>query len=116
MVARQNKIGPMIEKTLHASSHQESHQGKAMTQSTLVRRVAFAAGKGATALSCLALIVAAALATPEQAARDAEAASRPGQPQAKTGGAAQSKAKASTKQAWVTDLRGDYDWHRANND
>src|SRR5262249_17381979 len=91
-------------------------QGKAMAQSTLVQRVAFAAGKGATTLSCLALFVAAALATPEQAARDAEAASRSGQPQAKTGGAPQVKAKASTKGAWVTDLRGDYDWHRANND
>jgi len=87
-----------------------------MTQSILVQRVAFAACKGATALSCLALFVAAALATPQQAARDAEGASKAGQPQAKTGVAPQVKAKASTREAWVTDLRGDYDWHRANND
>ena len=38
------------------------------------------------------------------------------QPQAKTDGEPQVKAKASTKGARVTDLRGDYDWHRANND
>ena len=78
-----------------------------MTQS-LVRSVVFPACKGATALSCLAFFVAAALATPEQTQ------SKQDQPQAKAGGDA--KAKASTKGVRATDLRGDYDWHRSNND
>ena len=97
----------MIGKTLHASSHRESDREQAMTQS-LVRSVVFAACKGATALSCLAFFVAAALATPEQTQ------SKQDQPQAKAGGDAQ--AKASTKGVRATDLRGDYDWHRSNND
>jgi aminopeptidase N len=97
----------MFGKTLHASSHRGSHQEQAMTES-MVRSVVFAARKGSTALSCLAFFVAVALATPEQTQ------SKQDQPQAKSGGDAQ--AKASTKGIRVTDLRGDYDWHRSNND
>jgi aminopeptidase N len=82
-------------------------QGQAMTES-LVRNVVFAARKSATALFCLAFFIAVALATPEQTQ------SKQDQPQAKSGGDV--RAKASTKAARVTDLRGDYEWHRSNND
>ena len=78
-----------------------------MTES-LGRSVVFAVRKGSTTLSCLAFFVAVALATPQQIQ------SKQDQPQAKSGGDAQ--AKASTKGIRVTDLRGDYDWHRSNND
>lgn len=87
-----------------------------MMPSTLARRVAFVVSRGATALSCLAFLVAAALAAAEQIARDTEAARQQGQPQAGASGEARGKTHAPTKRARFTDLRGDYDWHRANND
>ncbi|MHB1556377.1 MAG: M1 family metallopeptidase [Isosphaeraceae bacterium] len=87
-----------------------------MMRSMWTGRVASAASRGATALSCLAFFVAATLATAQQAARNTEAARQLDRPQAKTGGEARGKTNATTKRARVTDLRGDYDWHRANND
>jgi aminopeptidase N len=75
---------------------------------SLVRRFAFPTREGATALSCLAFSVAVALATPEQTRNEQV------QAQANAGGDAQ--AKSSSKGVRVTDLRGDYDWHRSNND
>ena len=73
-----------------------------------IRSAVLAASKGSTALACLAFFVAAALATQEQTP------SKQDQPQARSGGDAQTR--ASTKEVRVTDLRGDYDWHRTNND
>jgi aminopeptidase N len=80
-----------------------------MTRSS-VRSVASAARKGAAASSCLAFFIAAAMAPP------AQNAGAQGQPEAGTGGAAQAKAGASARGVRVSDLRGDYDWHRSNND
>ena len=73
-----------------------------------VRCVIFTASKGSTALACLALFVGVALAIPKQTQSQRD------QPQAKSGGDVQ--AKTSTQGSRVNDLRGDYDWHRSNND
>lgn len=78
-----------------------SQRGKAMRESAWVRRAAFAA-----AAACLVVGVAASLAGAQQGGGGA---------QAKGADQPQAKAKAA-RRAWVSDLKGDYDWHRANND
>ncbi len=80
-----------------------------MTHST-VRRVAVAAQKPAAALACLALVVASGLVAGGQTD---EAAARP---RAKAAGQDRAVAKATTQGSPAGELRGEYDWHRANND